>query len=111
MRKTSGRDPGHVPEQIEFLDAFEPGKISEPLVGERAVNQEMTFSLTLVPHLECRKVVQEPKSLICDKSSAAEVAETWLPLQHLDGAVARRRSHQIDSLELIAESKMADARI
>ena len=111
--KPARRDAGDVPEEIELGHAVETGQAGEPVVGEWPIDQQrappVSRSASSPPcHVfQHRKVVQQRQTGIGDEPSAAEVVERGLALQRLDGAVAGRRSHEVDALEPIAEPRLA----
>ncbi len=104
---------GHVPEEVEFKDALEPGQTGESIVGERTVDQEVRGigNCLFVRLLQPREIVQQGQTRIRDQSATAEVAKPGFSLQRLDSAIAGRRTHQVHALQMIAKSQIRNPRV
>src|SRR5438067_1872251 len=111
----------YMPEEIEFKDPLQSGKAGQSGVGKGSINQQMCSignrlfraggSVSAVPLLQHREIMQEWQAGIGDQLAATEVAQFGFALQCLDGAIAGGRSHQVYALELITKSQVGNAGI
>src|SRR5215831_11281758 len=103
-----------MPEETETEDAAESGNGGQPRIAERAVQHkevrigvaerhQIETRLAAPPGLKHRNVVKQCQADIRDQPAGIEMAQVTLAAECLDRAIAGRRAHEIDSLQVIAE--------